>query len=493
MTRQNYYLAVDLGAESGRVIRGAVTKESISYEQMHRFPNGPVERNGSLKWDFTALFSHIMDGLKIAVEKTPGPILGIAVDSWGVDFGLIGSDGTLLADPYHYRDSRTDEIMDFAFTQMPRQEIYENTGLQFMQFNSIYQLLAYRRQEPELLENTRHVIMMADLVAYHLCDTPFVEYTLASTSQLMNMAEKKWCSRLFDTFGLNINWMPEVVKPGNVVAKLSKPIAQKIGTDPIPVIAVGSHDTASAIAAVPASGENWAYLSSGTWSLLGAEVPSAIINDKTCRYEFTNEGGVNDTIRLLKNIMGLWIVQECRRDWQSKGRDYSYDQITQMAADAKPFAGMINPNDLHFFAPGNMPRRIVEYLEKTGQKGDFGQGELIRLTLESLAMYYRFTMEQLEDCLDRKISVLHIVGGGSRNTLLNQFTADALGIEVVAGPVEATALGNISLQAMATGKIRGLQMARDIIANSFELNRYSPQDTDKWAARYEEFKKLLAK
>ncbi len=493
MTQNHYYLAVDLGAESGRVIRGTVTEDSISYEQMHRFSNGPAQQGGSLKWDFNALFSNILEGLKIGIEKTDGPILGIAVDSWGVDFGLIGADGSLLADPYHYRDSRTDEMMDFAFSKMPRREVYQKTGLQFMQFNSIYQLLAYQQQEPQLLEKTKHVIMMADLVAYHLSDTPFVEYTLGSTSQLMDMAQKKWCQELFDTFGLNPDWMPPVVMPGTVAAKLSDSIAQKLGCDPIPVIAVGSHDTASAIAAVPASGENWAYLSSGTWSLLGAEVPSAIINDKTYEYEFTNEGGVNDTIRLLKNIMGLWIVQECRRDWQSKGQDYSYDQITQMARDAKPFAGMINPNDLHFFAPGNMPERIFEYLEKTGQKGDFGQGELIRLTLESLAMYYRFTIEQVEDCLGRKVEVLHIVGGGSKNTLLNQFTADALGIEVVAGPVEATALGNISLQAMATGKIDSLQKARDIIAKSFDLNRYKPEGTDKWAARYEEFKKHIAK
>lgn len=491
MAQDTFYLAVDLGAESGRVIRGSVDDARIAYEVVYRFANGPADVNGSLKWDFEKLFGEILTGLEKAISQTNGKIAGIAVDSWGVDFGLIGRDGVLLDNPYHYRDSRTDTMMDYAFGIMPKREVYQHTGLQFMQFNSLYQILAYQQQEPELFAKADKMIMMADLVAYHLCGEAFVEYSLGSTSQMMDMAKGTWSKAIFETFKIPESLMPRMVKPGTVVGKLKAELAKRFKCEAIPVIAVGSHDTASAIAAVPAAGDKWAYLSSGTWSLLGAETKEAVINDTTFGYQFTNEGGVSDTIRLLKNIMGLWIVQECRRDIQSRGQELSYDEITRMADEAEPFKAMLNPNDNHFFAPGNMIERINAYMQKTGQAAPLEFGEMVRVTLESLAFYYSYTIDQLEDALRDRVEVLHIVGGGSQNKLLNQFAANALGRKVVAGPVEATALGNISLQAIAAGQLESVGKARELIARSFELETYYPQDTDAWQNQYEKFKRFI--
>ena len=518
MAQAKKYIAVDLGAESGRVMLGSISDGRLELEEIHRFSNGPVEENGSLHWDFDRLLSEVKAGIGKAAKKAAqlapaeAGIAGIGVDSWGVDFGLIGEDGKLLENPYHYRDSRTNGMMEKAFELMgsPREidvnkpsrktwdeshisrgkrGIYDSTGIQFMQLNSVYQLVAMRLANSPILARAKKLIFIGDLFSYYLCDRAFGEYTLASTSQLMDMRTGKWSPEMFDKLSLPIEIMPDVIEPGTVVGKLAKPIAQELGCGQIPVIAVASHDTGSAVAAVPAEGDHWAYLSSGTWSLMGVEVPKAIINDKTFEFEFTNEGGVENTIRLLKNIMGLWLVQECKRQWEREGVELSYEQLTAMAQEARPFAAHLEVDSSAFLAPGDMPDRINSYLAETGQKAIDDKGQMIRVILESLALKYRLVLERIEDIIGTKIACLHMVGGGIKNELLNQFAADATGKKVVAGPAEATATGNILMQAKAAGQIKTLAEARRIIRNSFELKEYKPQNVSRWQKQYEKVHK----
>jgi rhamnulokinase len=478
------YIAVDLGAESGRVMLGRVRPDKIELEEVHRFLNGPTEQDGSLRWDYAKLFSEIKAGIGKAVRQADGQISGIGVDSWGVDFGLIGEDGKLIENPYHYRDSRTNGMMERAFELMAKRDIYENTGIQFMQINSLYQLMAMKLSHPEIFTKARKLIFMADLVAYHLCGRMFAEYTLASTSQMMDMRAGIWSKAIFDKFSLPIEVMPEVVRAGAVVGRISAAIAKEVGTAGIPVIAVGSHDTADAVAATPAKGGKWAYLSSGTWSVVGVEMPSAIINNKSFGYEFTNEGGVCKTIRLLKNIMGLWVLQECRRQWQREGVELSYGQITHMAAKAAPFAAFIDVDHTEFLLPGDMPTKVNAFLKSTGQNAISDKGQMARVILESLAIKYRKTVEMIEDTIGYSIDVLHLVGGGIKNELLCQFTADAINKKVIAGPVEATALGSIVMQAIATGQLKTVEQARKLIADSIELQTYTPHSIKIWDQQY---------
>jgi len=397
---------------------------------------------------------------------------------------LIYADGKLIENPYHYRDSQTNGMLEKAFELMGKREIYENTGIQFMQLNSLYQLLAMRLGNSVALAKTKNLIFIGDLFAYYLCGKAYGEYTLASTSQLMDMRTGQWSKEIFDKLSLPISIMPDIVKPGTVVGHLTAEIGTELGCGSIPVIAVGSHDTAVAVAAVPAGDNSWAYLSSGTWSLMGVEVPKAIVNDKTFEYEFTNEGGVEDTIRLLKNIMGLWLVQECRRQWQKEGVELSYTQMTEMAQKAEPFAAHIEVDHSGFLAPGDMPKRINDYFIETGQNTIDDKGQMIRLILESLAFKYRLVLERLEDVTGQAIDCLHIVGGGSQNELLCQFTANALGRKVITGPIEATASGNVLMQARATGQIKTLGELRQVVRNSFDLKEYQPQEAQLWEEQY---------
>ncbi|MBL7106165.1 MAG: rhamnulokinase [Phycisphaerae bacterium] len=485
------YIAVDLGAESGRVILGTVNGSNLQLDEIHRFGNGPIEVDGTLRWDFEKLFSEIKAGISKAVKAADGPVTSIGVDSWGVDFGLLGEDGELLENPYNYRDSRTEKMIEKSFEFMPKRDIYNNTGIQFMQFNTLFQLLAMKLSSSEVLKKAKKLIFMADLVSYHLCGQPFAEYSLASTTQLMDMKTSKWSEAIFDKMSLPIDIMPEVVSPGTVVGKLKPEIANELGCKQIPVVAVGSHDTASAVAAVPAKGNSWAYLSCGTWSLMGAEIPEARIDDNTFEYGFTNEGGVENTIRLLKNIMGLWLVQESRRQWQQQGVDLDYSQITKLASEAKPFVGFINPNDSRFYSPGDMPARINEYLKETSQQTTDDKGQIVRIILESLALNYRWTLEKIEQIIGSQIDILHMVGGGIQNQLLCQFAANAIGRKVITGPVEGTASGNILMQAKASGQIKSLEQGRQIIASSIELNEYLPQDKQNWDQQYAKIEKIF--
>ena len=353
------YIAVDLGASSGRVVLGELNGDKIVLDEIHRFENGPTEENGSLRWDFTKLFSSIKTGIKKAIRKADGEVEAIGVDGWGVDFGLLDAKGKLLENPYHYRDSRTDGMMEKAFELMPKESIYNATGIQFMQLNTIYQLLSMRLACSEISQKVDRILFIADLVAYYLCGAEFAEYTLASTSQLMDMKTGEWSKEIFDKLSLTLGMMPKVVAPGTVVGQLKDDVAEEFGCGKIPIVAVGAHDTASAVAAVPADEKtSWAYLSSGTWNLLGVEIPETIINDKTFEYQFTNEGGVAGTIRLLKNIMGLWLVQECRRVWDQQNDNLSFSDLTDMAEQAHPFGGFVNPSDSRFFSPCDMPAKI---------------------------------------------------------------------------------------------------------------------------------------
>jgi rhamnulokinase len=484
MAKKASYIAVDLGAESGRVMLGRIADGRLSLEQLHRFSNGPVDEHGSLRWDFDRLLSEIKTGIGQAAKKAGGKVGGIGVDTWGVDFGLLGVGGELLEKPYHYRDSRTNGMMDTAFALMPKRRVYESTGIQFMQLNSLYQVLAMRLANSPVLAKTERLLFMADLFSYFLCGKAVGEYTLASTSQMMDMQTGKWSKPIFDELSLPMKIMPEITAPGTVVGDLTDKVAKEIGCGRIPVIAIGSHDTASAVLGVPASGDRWAYLSSGTWSLMGVELPSAIINDKTFKYDFTNEGGVDNTIRLLKNIMGLWLVQECKRQWQREGQDLSYGELTKMAAAAKPFLARIECDRSEFLAPGDMPARINKCLTETGQKPTQDKGQMVRMVLESLALKYRSILNAIEDVTGQTINVLHIVGGGIQNELLCQFTANAIGRKVVTGPIEATASGNILMQAKAAGQLKNIDEAREVIRSSFELNEYQPQNVPLWNDQY---------
>ncbi len=483
------YIAVDLGAESGRVMIGSVSAEKLILEEIHRFGNGPIDEDGSLKWDFEKLISEIKVGIAKAAKTAGAQVWGIGVDSWGVDFALLDAAGDLVESPYHYRDSQTNGMREKAYELMPKRDIYENSGIQFMQLNSLYQLLAMRKANSISLAKAKDLVFIGDLVSYYLCGKIFAEYTLASTSQFMDMKTGKWSEAIMQGLSLPTNILPKIVPPGTVVGQLGAKVGVELGCGPIPVITVGAHDPASAVAAVPAQEGNWAYLSSGTWSLMGVEIPEAIVSDKTFEYEFTNEGGVESTIRLLKNIMGLWLMQECRRQWQREGTDLSYAELAALAEKAEPFASHIEVDYSGFLAPGDMPKRINDCLAETGQKPIDDKGQMIRTILESLALKYRSIMEAIEDATGDTIEILHIVGGGIQNELLCQFTANALGKMIITGPIEATASGNILMQAKATGQIQSLAQAREIVRNSFDLKEYQPQDVSLWDEQYKKVHK----
>jgi len=488
MFKEYSYIAVDLGAESGRVTLGTIHAGKLNLLECHRFANAPVQENGSLKWDFQKLFAEVKAGIAKAVETSRGRIAGIGIDSWGVDYGLLDADGRLIEKPYHYRDKRTNGLMQKAFELMPKEDIYTETGTQFMQINTLYQLLAAQTAGSAALAEAKNLVFIADLVAYYLCGRIFSEYTLASTSQLMNMQTGRWCEGIFDKLRLPMRIMPEIVTPPTIVGHIKSDLARQFRCKSFPVIASASHDTACAVAAVPAETGQWAYLSSGTWSLMGLELSKPVINNKSFKYEFTNEGGVAGTIRFLKNIMGLWLVQECRRQWQKQGESLSYQQLTLMVANARPFLYTIDPDADDFLAPGDMPAKINKYLVRNNQKKIVDKGQMIRIILESLAFKYRRVLERLEETAGRSIDVLHIIGGGVKNELLCRFTANATGKKVVAGPIEAATIGNIIMQAIATGRIKSLTQGRNIIHNSFELKQYVPENVGTWTSEYQKIK-----
>ena len=488
------FAAVDLGAESGRVVVGNFDGQRLSLEEVHRFLNLPsragTSAGSTLQWDVLRLWNDIQDGLAKVVSSHANQLAGIGVDTWGVDFGLLDETGALLGNPTHYRDSRTDGMMELAFQTVPQREIFERTGLQFMPFNTLFQLLALKQQNSPQLEIAQSLLFLPDLLHFWLTGVKSGEYTIASTSQMLDARTRSWDNELLRKLDLPTNLLPNLVAPGTTLGPLRSEIAARTGLDASTrVVVPGSHDTASAIAAVPAQGDNWAVLSSGTWSIMGVELDEPLITDRTFELNFTNEGGVGGKIRFLKNIAGLWLVQECRRTWLRAGAEYSYSELTERAAQSKPFSAIVEPNDFNFAAPQNMPNAIAEYCARSGQQAPHSEGAFVRCCLESLALKYRWTLEKLEELRGGRIEVLHIVGGGTQNRLLSQLTADCIGRPVVAGPVEATAIGNILTQAKARGELSTLQDIRDVVRHSFEVETFLPNSAtaSQWEAAYEKF------
>ncbi len=476
------YLAFDFGAESGRAVVGILDGGKISIEEIHRFPNRQTKILGHLHWDVLALFEEIKTGLRIAVQKGHRDIESIGIDTWGVDFGLVDKNNAILSFPYCYRDSRTDGIMEQVFGIIPKDEIYSITGIQFMQLNSIYQLYSARLSNEDLLGCCDKILFMPDLFNFMLTGIKKSEYTIASTSQLLNVKTKSFDDRIFSALGIRQDIMAPIVMPGTVIGRLLPEIGSAVGLGDVDVVAVGCHDTASAIAAVPAQQANWAYLSSGTWSLIGIETPEPVITGQSLKNNFTNEGGVFGTIRLLSNVMGLWLLQQTRKSWEEHRENFSYDQLARLALDAEEFRSIVDPDDVSFLNPPDMPEAIAHFCRRTGQPVPASKGEFVRCILESLALKYKSVIGSINEMTGRTIKRLHIVGGGSQNEILNQFTADACGIPVIAGPVEATAIGNILVQAIARGKIKSLREGRKIVSDSFQVKFYEPKNPDRWNA-----------
>jgi len=466
------YLAVDLGAESGRVMLGSLAGGRLSLDELHRFPNQPVQLPSGLYWDAFRLFHEIVEGLHVAGKRQLAPA-GIGVDTWGVDFGLLGSDGGLIDCPRHYRDERTNGIPERLFTQVPRSEVFGYTGIQFMALNSLYQLYAMRLADAPALAAAERLLFMPDLLSYWLTGVERAEVTIASTSQFYNPKTRRFATELFERLGIPAKILPELIEPGEKLGTLLPHLAQATGLGPVPVYATAAHDTASAVAAVPGQGDDWCYISSGTWSLMGVELPHPVIDDLSFSLNFTNEAGFGGRTRLLKNIAGLWLLQECRRAWIAQGETFTYQELVAMAEEAGPSAGLIDPDD--FLQPGDMPTRIAEWCRSHSMQPPATKGETCRLILESLAHRYHEVLRGLESIAGHKINTIHIVGGGSRNRLLNQLVASATGRKVVAGPVEATAAGNVLVQAIGAGEAASLDEAREIVRRSFEIELFEPR------------------
>jgi len=463
------FLAIDLGAESGRAILGTLDAGRLALEELHRFPNTPVRLPTGLYWDTLRLFHEIRHALAICGRERKIALDGIGIDTWGVDFGLLGSDGALVDDPRHYRDARNDGMLDKTFAVVSREEIFRQTGIQFMQLNSLYQLYAMKLAGSPALRTAARLLFMPDLLNYWLTGVAKSELTIASTSQFYDPVQKQWAFDLFERLGLPQAILPEIVPSGTKLGVLLPEVAESCGLAPeTPVYATACHDTASAVAAVPAQGSGWCYISSGTWSLMGAEVDAPVINDKALELNFTNEQGAGGKVRLLKNIAGLWLLQECRRQWATEGREYSYAELTAMAEEAASCGAILDP-DL-FTASGRMAARIVDYCRQTGQPIPAQPGTMCRCILESLAATYAKALANLETLTESRIVRIHIVGGGSQNKLLNRLAAEATGREVIAGPVEATAAGNILVQAIGAGVVSGLDEARRITSQSLQFS-----------------------
>ena len=484
-------LAIDLGASSGRGIIGEFNGKKLSIRENHRFSNDPVNINGSFMWDILRIFFEIKNSIRKCVVSGDKDIKTIGIDTWGVDFGLIDKTGRLIENPYHYRDNRTNNIYIEAYKRIPRDKLYNITGIQYMPYNTIFQLLALSVQRPHAFDNAETLLMISDLLNYFLTGIKRTEYTIASTSNLLNVKKRTWAKELFTPMGIPEKLFTEIVAPGNILGGILPEVLDDIGNIKTQIINIASHDTASAIAAVPAKGDNFVYISSGTWSLMGTEVKEPIINEKSALYDFTNEGGANNTVRVLKNVAGLWLLQESKKQWEREGEKTTFGDLSEMAKKTKPLKCLIDVDSPEFLSPGNMPERIRNYCKNANQYVPQTKGEIARCIFDSLAMKYKRTLIQINELQEMKAPFIHIVGGGTQESFLCQLTADACGIPVYAGPVEATAIGNIAVQMMALGEIASLSEAREIIADSFDVICYEPKDTSKWDEQYIKYEKLI--
>lgn len=486
-------LAFDYGASSGRAIMAGFYGEKLALNEIHRFSNDPVYVNGYLYWDILRLYHEMKQGISKCAREGNSDIVSLGVDSWTVDYGLLSSSGELLGNPLHYRDLHTEGIIEQAEKIIHRRDIYQKTGIQFLRFNTLYQMLSMKMRGSSLLENASTLLIIPDLLNYFLTGEKLSEYTVASTTQIYNPALGDWDKDLIIKMGLPTEVFTDIIPPGSFIGNIRKSISDEMGFGSTKVIAVASHDTASAVAAVPAYGGKYVYISSGTWSLVGVELPEPIINDISFKMNYTNEGGICNTIRFLKNVMGLWIYQECKRYWDKYEEIVSFDDLEESATKAKEFASFIDPDDELFISPGNMPDKIREYCRRTNQRIPEDKPAIVRCIMESLALKYRMTINGIEQVVGYELPVIHIVGGGSRNVLLNQFTANATGKPVIAGPIEAAAIGNILSQLISLKHVANLSEARMLVNRSFPANEYKPVNFCRWEEAYQTFKEILQK
>ena len=486
----NHFLAFDIGASSGRAILGSLNNKKLELTEIHRFENQMQFINGHHHWNIFSLFNELKTGLKKCIEDHQIQPESIGVDTWGVDFAHINKEGMIISLPFAYRDSRTETSIEDLCKLIPKEELYEKTGIQFMQFNTLFQLFSMVKENSSLLEITDKILLTPDALNYLFSGVAKTEYSIASTTQMMVPGKNEWQNSIIKQAGISKDILTEIVSPGTKIGTITKDVAQETGSQQIPVVAVAGHDTASAIASVPAENENFAYISSGTWSLFGIESDKPLISEKTQAMNFTNEGGVEGTTRFLKNIMGMWLIQECNKAWKSE-KNYSWDEMVQLAKGAKPFKYIIDTDDNSFLNPQNMPEAIVAFCNKTGQGTPSSHAEIIRCVYDSLAIKYRHTLGQIKSASDKTIDKIHIIGGGANNHFLNQLTADATGLAVVAGPTEATATGNILMQAKALGVISSLDEIRQLVRNSFETIDFNPNPELNWDEAYQKFRNLL--
>jgi rhamnulokinase len=484
------YLAFDLGAESGRAVLARLEAGVLKTREIHRFPNEPVQYGGSLHWDVLRLWLEMQKALQCAAGSG---LAGIGVDAWGVDYALIGERGELLQNPYHYRDRRTQGVMEQVFRKVPKEEIYAATGIQFMPINTLYQLFAARRNTPSVLAAARHLLTIPDLFHYWLSGKAVCEFTNATTTQLVDPIRRAWAADLMKKLGLRSDLPAPMVEPGTIIGNVLPSVAHNSSFAGALVIAPASHDTGSAVAAITAR-DGTAFLSSGTWSLTGTELDAPIVNAQALRLNFTNEGGVNGTTRLLKNVMGLWILQKCRSKWSEPAGSAKYSELVELAKSQPAFAHLIDPDDESFLRAADMPAAIDHFCRRTEQPAPGSPGAYVRCVLESLALKYRLVLRGLERLCGKPIQQIRVIGGGSRNRLLNQFTADATGRRVIAGPAEATALGNVAIQILATGEASSLPEVRAIVERSFPTEVFDPRDTDQWdrqTQRFEQYCEMI--
>ena len=478
------YLAFDFGAESGRAILARIDCGVLTTQEIRRFKNEPVEYGGGLHWDVARLWWEVRQALS-GLEETR--LAGIGVDAWGVDYALLGEKGELLQNPYHYRDARTVGVMQAVFRKVPKEEIYRATGIQFMPINTLYQLFAAVRETPSLLKAARKLVTIPDLFHYWLTGNAVCEFTNATTTQLVNPLTRTWARELIDRLELPGHFWSEIVEPGTFLGKLLRGNARDSDLADTPVIAPAAHDTGSAVAAISAR-EGTAFLSSGTWSLLGTEVDQPVVTVEALRLNFTNEGGVQGTTRLLKNVMGLWMLQCCRQVWSTQhGHSYEHSELMALAAREQSFFCLVDPDHESFLRPGDMPSVIDQFCERTHQPAPKSPAGYVRAILESLAFKYRLVLGSLEKLTGKRVEQIRVIGGGAKNRLLNQLTADATGRTVLAGPAEATALGNVAMQMLATGAASTLKDVRDIIERSYPAEVFEPLDTEKWDRQAERF------
>jgi rhamnulokinase len=486
--KPNYFLAFDFGAESGRAVLGTLEDQIITLDEIHRFNTGMVKIDNHFYWNIYRFYEEVIKAITYCINSHHIQPESIAFDTWGVDFGFMAEDKTLIRIPYAYRDPQTADAMpDYFENVMSPRKIYSITGISMQAFNSLFHLHALRRNRDRALHSAYRLLFIPDIFNFLLSGALTTEFSFATTSQLFNPVKGDWDEALLSSVGMDKSIMNKIVPPATIIGNLKTDIAKSVGAELIKITAVCSHDTSSAIVAVPAEGDDWAYISSGTWSLMGVELKEALINDLSFKYNFTNEGGADNKICFLKNIMGLWLLQQCRNSWLKSNNSINYDELISLSQFTRPFKAFLDPDYMGFYNPADMPFTIDDFCLKTRQEIPQNIGEYVRLILESLAFKYRMTLDQLKDVTGISISRIHIIGGGAQNKFLCQFTANATGLTIIAGPAEGTAAGNVLMQAKALGYLKNLKEIREVVRNSFSFTEYYPQDTREWDNAYKKF------